>query len=114
MDVSIDLTLGPVLSDVPGHPRWTRVDVNDTFLEVVLTPTDEFPDGFTLQIDGQVQSFWFRKGRAEDDTLSTSLTAENLYIVEWRDRGANSGSLNSQSAPLSIQNTWGRIKTLFR
>jgi hypothetical protein len=113
--VKIMLTFYPTPREVPGKVRWTNIDVVDTFLEVELLPTAEFEDGVTLLVDGQVNRFYFRKGRTEADTLATSSTAAKYYIVEWRDMGLPMGGIASQSHPAVIPTviaTWSRIKTL--
>jgi hypothetical protein len=113
--VKIKLTFGPTPQEVPGRPRWTNINVVDTFLEVELGPTDEYPDGVTLLVDGQINRFYFRKGRTEGDTLATSATAENLYIAEWRDSGDSLPfrSVTSKSEPLNRSTSWGSIKSRF-
>lgn len=112
--VKINLTFNSVPQPVSGKPHWTYIDVGDTFIEVELGPTEEFEDGVTILVDGQVQRFIFRKGRTEADTLAVSPTAKNIYIVEWRDRGI---SFNPQAGAgsrlLSEASTWTRIKVLF-
>jgi hypothetical protein len=96
LDVKIALTFNPTPLYVPGKPGWLRLDVLDTFLEAEFPATDEFPQGLTLHVDGHVQQFYFRKGRSEEDTLVTSPTAEDYYIVEWHDKGAPSGAKGAQ------------------
>jgi hypothetical protein len=111
--VKIKLTFGQTPQEVPGKARWTSINVVDTFLEFELGATVEYPDGVTLLVDGQVNKFYFRKGWTEGDTLAASATADNLYIVEWRDLGPNRFGQNFASQPRSIQNTWGSIKAIF-
>jgi hypothetical protein len=112
--VKINLTFNSVPQPVSGKPHWTYIDVGDTFIEVELGPTEEFVEGVTILVDGQVQRFFFRKGRTEADTLAVSPTAENIYIVEWWDRGAPvSRQAGPGSRPLSVNSTWTSIKTLF-
>jgi hypothetical protein len=112
--VKINLTFNLPPQDVPGKPRWKTVTVGDTFLEIELGPTDEFEEGVTLLVDGQVQKFFFRRGRTEADTLEASATANDLYMVEWRDMGPSFGSLQFNSRPLAQSTTWSGIKSLFR
>ena len=110
--VKIKLTFNSTPRPVPGKPRWVKIDVLDTFLEVTLRPSEEFEEGVTLLVDGQVNQFYFRRGRTEGDTLSTSSTAGLIYIVEWHDRGAPAAS-NSRALE-TLEFTWSSLKSLFR
>lgn len=78
----------PLTVNESGREHWVYIDVADTFLEVELGPTEEFEDGVTLLVDGQVNRFYFRKGRTEADSLVESPTSQLYFITEWRDRGA--------------------------
>jgi hypothetical protein len=113
--VEVELAFNPTPQEVPGKARWTRVDVSDSFIQVEIGPQEEYPDGVTLLVDGQTNSFFFRRGRTEGDTLAASATANNLYVVEWRDRGAGFQvlSMDRGSLPFSRNTTWSAIKTLF-
>ena len=113
LGVKINLTFNATPQDVPGKPRWQTITVGDPFLEIEIGPTDEFEEGVTLLVDGQVQKFFFRRGRTEADTLEASPTADDLYMVEWRDMGHFFGSIRSGSRPLALSTTWGGIKARF-
>jgi hypothetical protein len=112
IEVKINLTINQQPQAVSGEPRWSKLVVDDAFLEVLLGGTEEFPDGITLQIDGQAHSFFFRRGRTEGDTLAASSTADNLYFVKWQDHGQF--LVSSSDRTLTRVTTWGGIKTLFR
>lgn len=113
-DLKIKLTFDATPRSVPGRPGWTNIDVVDTFLEIELGPTNEFAEGVTLLLDGQVNRFYFRKGRTEADTLATSPTASLYHVVEWRDLGNPSGLLAAKAGQATIPLTWSSLKTLFK
>jgi len=91
-----------------SRPGWSYIIVQDTFLEVDQIPDQSEPEGITFRVDGQIQKFYFRKGKSPADTLATSATAQRYYIVEWRDFGFGTGALASSAAVRP--NTWGQIK----
>jgi hypothetical protein len=113
-DLKVKLTFDGTPRSVPGKPGWTNIDVVDTFLEIELGSNDDFPDGVTLLLDGQVNRFYFRKGRTETDTLATSPTSSLYHVVEWRDLGSPSGALSGKAGPTVTPWTWSHIKTLFK
>lgn len=86
-DIRITLTYG---NDVPvtqvGRESWRKITVTDTFLEVDKPPVGG-GEVLTLRVDGDLQDFYFRKGKAPGDTLPGSTTANLWYLVEWRDQG---------------------------
>ena len=116
-DIRIELTYG---SDVPdntiGHDKWRKIRVTDTFLEVDKVP--QSGEVITLRVDGDVQDFYFRKGRTPGDTLASSPTGKLWYLVEWRDlaRLAAPGRLDERGpAPAAVsKNLWGSLKEKYR
>jgi hypothetical protein len=86
--IRLDGITDPVTVPEIGRETWTKVDVRNTFLEVVLDPSPAHPDGPTLRVNGSLQHFFFRKGRNAADTTEASPTAKLYYIVEWDDMGA--------------------------
>jgi len=105
-DIRVNLTFFPTPETVTGSPELSLIHVQDTLLEVDVPPSSEEPDGMTLRVDGQIQKFYFRKGRTPDDV------SERYYIVEWRDLGFGAGAIqNAGSTPLVENTTWGEIKS---
>jgi len=102
-DIRIKLTYGsPRPSTEVGGEDQVYIDVLDTFLEVDLAPSPSRPEGVTLRVDGQLQRFFFRKGRTPADPDSL-----NWYITEWRDYG-----FGATAPDLAGENTtWSRIKS---
>lgn len=98
----------------PGRERWVYYDILDVFLDVDLAPTDDNPDGVTFRVEDQRQRFYFRKGKTEGDTLSTSATAQIYYLTEWRDYGVEGLDGPSRAPAASGSSTsWSQVKTLF-
>lgn len=92
------------------HHGWWLITVNDEYLEVELKPAPGETEGITLVVDGQINKFWFRKGRTAADTLATSATSQKYYIVEWQDLGA----LSKPGDFMTKGTSWTRVKTYFR
>jgi hypothetical protein len=91
------------------------VDVVDTFLEVDQLPGPGESEGVTLRVDGQLQHFYFRRGKNPADTLAASPAAGIYYLVEWRDFGMGSSKATTAGErPAVEESTWGRIKSFFR
>ena len=83
-DIRITLTYGADVADnTIGHEGWRKIRVTDTFLEVDKVP----PVGevITLRVDGDVQDYYLRKGRTPGDTLASSPTSKEWFLVEWHD-----------------------------
>lgn len=115
-DIRIRLTYGTSTWDnTLGHAGWRKIRVTDTFLEVdKVPPTGEV---VTLRVDGDVQDFYFRRGRTPADTLATSPTARLWYLVEWRDlaRLSGPGRLDERGAAAARpMNLWGSLKENYR
>lgn len=114
-DIRITLTYaGDMPVNEPGKEKWRRIRVTDTFLEVDRPP----PVGevITYRVDGDRQDFYFRKGRNPADTLATSPTAKEWFLVAWNDLGRLNGSAATSAAgpkPAVETTTWGSVKLLF-
>jgi hypothetical protein len=96
LDIRIELHYQPTAIPVNelGKENWTKIDVLDTFLEVDQAPKPGEVEATTFRVDGQLQNFFFRKGRTPADTLPESPTSSLVYLVEWRDRGEGSNSVS--------------------
>jgi hypothetical protein len=83
-DIRISMTYSPTPLPVDelGRTTWQLINVGDEFLEVELKATPGQVEGITLVVDGQIQKFYFRRGKTPDDSLSSL-----FYITEWRDLG---------------------------
>lgn len=111
-EVRVALAWAP---DVPdnevGHEGWRRIRVYDTFIEVDQEP----PAGeiLTLRVDGDVQDLFLRKGASPADTLASSPTAQEWFLVEWHDLArlqAPAGPGGAESpTPVQAMN-WSGIK----
>jgi hypothetical protein len=114
-DIRITLTSGAdVPVNEPGKEKWRRIRVTDTFLEADRQP----PVGevITYRVDGDTQDFYFRKGRSPADTLATSPTSKEWFLVAWDDLGRLNGSAAAAAAgpkPAVQNTTWGSVKLLF-
>jgi hypothetical protein len=110
-DIRLTMQYSPTPLVVDGRVGWQLINVGDEFLEVELKPPSGYPEGITLVVDGQIQKFYFRKGRTEADTLASSATSSQYYIVEWRDLGVQ---LAVSDRLMSVRSTtWGGIKAGF-
>lgn len=112
-DIRITLTYGADVADnTIGHRGWRKIRVTDTFLEVDKVP----PVGevLTLRVDGDVQDFYLRKGRTPADTLASSPTSKQWYLVEWHDLARLSALKEAGATPAASQpTTWSRFKALY-
>lgn len=110
--VNIIINLMYPAGDVPvtgvGKERWRRKTVTDVFLDVDIMPSGG--ELTTYRVEDQTQDFYFRQGRTPADTLESSPTADNWYLVEWRDRGPFSSVGRELTAEESA--TWSRIKAI--
>jgi hypothetical protein len=95
----------------PAKPDWELINIGDEFLEVELQATPGQTEGITIVVDGQIQKFYFRKGRTPADTLASSLTSSQYYIVEWRDLGVQ---LAVSDHLMAQPSTWSMVKTFYR
>ena len=109
--VRVALTWG---ADVPdnqlGHEGWRRIRITDTFIEVDQEPP--LGEILTLRVDGDVQDFFLRKGQSPGDTVSSSPTAQEWFLVEWHDLArlqAASGGPDAAPTPVVAMN-WSGIK----
>lgn len=109
-DVRITLTFG---ADVPvtgaGRERWRKIRVTNTFLEVDIVP----PEGevITYRVSGDVHDFYLRQGRSPGDTLTSSSTANEWFLVEWHDLARL--AVNAAGPPRSAVaqlSTWSGLK----
>ena len=91
---------------LPPRHTWTKIFVNDVFLDVDFAPIGQ--EVTTYRVENQTQRFFFRRGR----TYPPSGPADTLvYLVEWRDQGVSGfHSAGLTQAPT----TWSGIKTLLR
>jgi hypothetical protein len=111
-----------------GRTNWTKIDVTNSFVEVIVNPNPEQPEGMTYRVQSSLQHFYFRKGRTAADTLASSPTSSRYYIVEWDDLGhgdyspkdrrpaSGAGPADALSAPgpAGENTTWGAIKNAYR
>jgi hypothetical protein len=114
-DIRLLLEYDPVPEPVEdvGREQWLRIVVTDVMLQIDRTPLPGESEGTTYLVEDQVQHFYLRKGKTEDDTLPSSPTSDKYFIVSWRDLGPESWrDLDPLSA--SMPATWGRLKALFR
>jgi hypothetical protein len=110
-DIRLTMQYSPVPVSVAEHSNWSLINVGDEFLELELKATPGQTEGITLTVDGQIQKFFFRKGRTEADTLASSPTSDQYYIVEWRDLGVQ---LAISDRLLAIQaTTWSNVKSIY-
>ena len=114
-DIRITLTYR---ADTPvvqaGRENWRRIQVTDTFLEVDKPPVGG-GETLTLRVDGDLQDFYFRKGRTPADTLAGSATAKRWFLVEWRDLGRARVDRPSHAPGAATENlSWSSLKTLYR
>jgi hypothetical protein len=110
-DIRIMMMYSPTPITDPAKPDWELINVGDEFLEVELRPQPGQVEGITIVVDGEIQKFYFRKGRTEADTLASSTTSSKYYIVEWHDMGVQ---LAVSDHLMSMPATWGMVKNLFR
>jgi hypothetical protein len=110
-EIRLMMQYSPTPLAVDGPAGWQLINVGDEFLEVELKATSGQTEGITLIVDGQIQKFYFRKGRTAADTLASSPTSARLYIVEWRDLGVQLAVSPRDAAVQST--TWGRIKARY-
>ncbi len=88
---------------LPPREGWTRLFLNDFFLDVDIKPVGQ--EATTYRVEDQQQQFYFRRGRTNPpsgpgDTL--------VYIVEWHDEGAPD---RKGTRPGAVQpSTWSGIK----
>lgn len=113
-DIRINLAYGPETPDNnPGHARWFRIRATDTFVEIDKVP----PVGevITLRVDGDTQDFYLRKGRNPADTLATSATAREWFLVGWNDLARLSAVFPAPGPQPSAGrvSTWGGIKAAY-
>ena len=93
-----------------GRERWRMKQVTDTYLSVDFAPVSQ--EVTTYQIRNQVQDFFFRQGKSAADTLMSSPTADDWYLVEWRDHGAEDEVRLSSVLAAVDSVTWSGIKLL--
>ena len=123
-DIRITLTHGADVADPRlGHERWRKIRVTDTFLEVdKVPPVGEY---ITFRVDGDVQDFYLRQGRTPADTLASSPTSQQWFLVEWHDlarlsalkrtaAGAGLRASGSGPVPATQSMTWSSVKALYR
>ena len=95
----------------PGFSRWRRQEVDLEQLEIV-TPGDHLP----ISAQGR-QTFQLRLGRNPADTLDSSPTAHEWFLVEWHDQGraAMRGSRTTPAfSPQPAQSeTWSFLKYFY-
>ncbi len=90
----------------PPGEDWTKLFINDVFLDVDFAPAGQ--EVTTFRVQDQTQLFYFRRGRTDP----SSGPADTLvYLVEWRDQGSVS-SLGRGGMLASSPTTWSRIKGL--
>jgi hypothetical protein len=92
-----------------GRERWRHKRVTEVFLDVDVQPTGG--ELTTYRVENQTQDFYFRQGRTPADTLESSPTADDWYLVEWRDRGTSS-TLTPGRLTASEATSWSGIKAL--
>jgi hypothetical protein len=93
-----------------GREDWKSILVTDESLQVDKAPLPGESEGTTLLLEGQPQQFYFRKGRTPADTLTSSPTADQYFIVEWRDLGRPDAVLTKAA---TVPTTWSAIKSLY-
>jgi hypothetical protein len=96
----------------PGLEHWLLIKITDEQLEIEQEPLPGQNEGITFFVNGQPQHFYFRKGKTEADTLTSSATSAKYYIVRWEDLGqGGSDFLGVHTA--SEGTTWGNVKALY-
>ena len=95
-----------------GREDWLLIRVTDEKLEIDIRPLPGENEGTTILIEGQLQHFYFRKGKTEADTLASSPTSGKYYIVRWEDFGRRGfHGFGGLTAIESV--TWSRVKALY-
>ena len=95
-----------------GRESWRLRRVTDVYLDVDFAPAGQ-PET-TFRVENQPQDFYFRQGRSAADTLASSPTADDWYLVEWRDHGTSRAVLDRLPVLSKESSTWSSLKALIR
>lgn len=116
-DVRLQLAWSSDVADPRSSSSALReVRSTEDVLEIVEKPP--YGEDLVWKVDGDVQSFYLRKGRSPADTLAGSESAQQWFLVEWHDFGKY-GSLRpsrdvTPHGETSIPPSWGLMKSHFR
>lgn len=88
-EIRIQLTFNRNAEDVNevGREHWKLIYITNELLEVDQKPQPGEEEGTTFLVEGQIQKFYFRRGKSEGDTLG-SPSSQDWFITEWRDQGS--------------------------
>lgn len=117
-DIRIQLTFGPDVPDPTiGHERWRRIRVTDTFLEI--DKESVVGEIITFRVDGDAQDFYVRQGRSPGDTLASSPSSKQWFLVEWHDLARLSAlkalkPYGGAPTPATQPTSWSSVKALYR
>lgn len=98
---------------IANHVGWRKILVTDTFIEVDKQGYIAGGEPTTFRVDGDEQQFYFRKGRTPADTLASSATSKEWYLVEWHDLAHPSLSAGGANSAVSKASTWSNLKALY-
>jgi len=93
-----------------GRERWRLRRVTDDYLSVDFAPAGQ--EVTTFRVENQTQDFYFRQGRSAADTLASSPTSDDWYLVEWRDHGVGRATPGRLPWVSKENATWSGIKSL--
>lgn len=93
-----------------GRERWRLRRVTGVYLDVDFAPAGQ--EVTTFRVENQTQDFYFRQGRSAADTLASSPTADDWYLVEWRDHGTEPAALRRSPVLSKQTSTWSSLKLL--